>query len=61
MPKSACCCLFLALFCTSCKPADETVDKPAVETPLVQKTPSESYEEILYELGAFPVSKLTKP
>jgi len=61
MPKSACCYLFLALCCTSCKPADETVVKPAVETPLVQKTNTQSYEEILYELGAFPVSKLTKP
>lgn len=35
----------------------ETAAVPAVS----QKNPSESYEEILYELGAFPVSKLTKP
>lgn len=61
MPKSACCYLFLAVCCVSCKPAEETIDKPVVETPLVQKLPSESYEEVLYELGAFPVSKLTKP
>jgi hypothetical protein len=61
MPKSTCCCLFLALFCVSCKPSEETVDKPSGETPLVQKTKTQSYEEILYELGAFPVSKLTKP
>ncbi|WP_339734569.1 hypothetical protein [uncultured Gimesia sp.] len=26
-----------------------------------QKIPSESYKEILYELGAYPVSKLSKP
>lgn len=34
----------------------ETAAVPAVS----QKNPSVSYEEILYELGAFPVSKLTK-
>ncbi|QDT45722.1 hypothetical protein Pan241w_58500 [Gimesia alba] len=34
----------------------ESAAVPAVS----QKIPSESYEEILYELGAFPVSKLTK-
>lgn len=61
MPKRACCYLFLVLCCVSLHletvSAEEAKQKPAVD----QKTNTQTYEAMLYELGAFPVSKLTRP
>lgn len=60
MPKRACCYLCLVLCCVSLHletvSAEETKQKPAAD----QKTNAQTYEAILYELGAFPVSRLAK-
>ncbi|QDT45725.1 hypothetical protein Pan241w_58530 [Gimesia alba] len=61
MPKRACCYLFLVLCYVSLQletvSAEEAKQKPAVD----QKTNTQTYEAMLYELGAFPVNKLTRP
>ena len=59
------CILFFSLLCMpGCSSQSQpkgTEQERAISAVVSQKIPSESYEDILYELGAFPVSKLTLP
>lgn len=60
MRKCTCFLITVLFLFTGCEPAEESSIKHPIKTTIKQSTQPQLYEAILYELGAFPVKKLTK-